>query len=343
MATSWAQLVERGKGLQSVDACLRGAGQVMFQNNPLTGLLFLAGIFWGGSLWVAVSATAGLVVATATAGKLVRVDAASLRSGLYGFNGLLVGAGLATFLHGEGFLAAAYVILGAVVSVYAMSALSAVLAAWRTPALTSPFVLVCCWMLLASYGLSGLSTSGLGPAVLPHLAAPRTSAALLDPMFLLDAWLKGVGQVFLVGNAVTGAIFVVALAVSSWRAALFALLGSAAGMGTALAFGASRAAVGEGMYGFSAVLTAIALGATFYPSSTRTTGVALVGAVFTAIVQAGLDVALQPLGIPTLTSPFVFVAWLFLLPHLQLAPVPHAPLVPVPHAPLAGPTMARGA
>jgi urea transporter len=341
MAMSWGQLVARGKGLESVDAYLRGAGQVMFQNNPLTGLLFLAGIFWGASRWVALAATGGLVIATATARKLVRVDAPSLRSGLYGFNGILVGAGLATFVQGEGFLAVAYIALGAVVSVYAMSALSSVLAAWKTPALTSPFVLVCCWMLLAAYGLSQLSTSGLGPAVLPH-AASGASGSLLDPLFLLEAWLKGVGQVFLVGNAVTGAIFVVALAVSSWRAALFALLGSAAGMGTALAFGASRAAVGEGLYGFSAVLTAIALGATFYPSSARTTGVALVGAVFTAIVQAGLDVALQPLGIPTLTSPFVFVTWLFLLPHLQLAPVPHAPLTPVPHAPLAGPAVKGG-
>ena len=30
-----------------VDVLLRGAGQVMFQNSPWTGLLFLAGIFWG--------------------------------------------------------------------------------------------------------------------------------------------------------------------------------------------------------------------------------------------------------------------------------------------------------
>ena len=29
-----------------VDAVLRGVGQVMFQNNPITGLLFLAGIFF---------------------------------------------------------------------------------------------------------------------------------------------------------------------------------------------------------------------------------------------------------------------------------------------------------
>jgi urea transporter len=326
MGTSWGQLAERSRGLGMLDTWLRGAGQVMLQNNPLTGLLFLSGIFWGASYWVAIAATCGLVVATAAARYLIRVDAGSLRSGLYGFNGLLVGAAVATFLRGEGFLAAAYVVVGAAASAVAMSALSGVLASWKTPALTFPFVLVTWWLLLGALAFSRLVTIGLGPASLPHPAAVAVAAGALDPRFLLEAWLKGVGQVFLVGNAVTGGIFVVALAVSSWRAALFALLGSAVGMGTALAFGASRAMVGEGLYGFSAVLTAIALGATFYPASDRTTGLALFAAVFTAIVQAGLDVALQPLGIPTLTAPFVLVTWLFLLPHLQLAPVPHAPL-----------------
>ena len=28
-----------------IDTLLRGVGQVMFQNNPITGLLFLVGIF----------------------------------------------------------------------------------------------------------------------------------------------------------------------------------------------------------------------------------------------------------------------------------------------------------
>jgi urea transporter len=29
----------------AIDILLRGVGQVMFQNNPITGLLFLVGIF----------------------------------------------------------------------------------------------------------------------------------------------------------------------------------------------------------------------------------------------------------------------------------------------------------
>jgi urea transporter len=36
--------------------------------------------------------------------------------------------------------------------------------------------------------------------------------------------------------------------------------------------------------------------------------------VFTVVVQGAMNVALAPLGVPTLTAPFVLVTWLFLLP-----------------------------
>jgi urea transporter len=41
---------------------------------------------------------------------------------------------------------------------------------------------------------------------------------------------------------------------------------------------------------------------------------AVVGTVFTVIVQGAMNVALTPLAIPTLTAPFVLASWLFLLP-----------------------------
>jgi urea transporter len=52
-------------------------------------------------------------------------------------------------------------------------------------------------------------------------------------------------------------------------------------------------------------------------------GYAVAGAIFTVFAQAALDVALRPLGIPTLTAPFVLATWLFLLPRRSFAPVPH--------------------
>ena len=44
VADRWAGLAQRSPAVGVVDTLLRGVGQVMFQNNPLTGLLFLVGI-----------------------------------------------------------------------------------------------------------------------------------------------------------------------------------------------------------------------------------------------------------------------------------------------------------
>jgi urea transporter len=41
---------------------------------------------------------------------------------------------------------------------------------------------------------------------------------------------------------------------------------------------------------------------------------ALLGTVFTVIVQGALNVAVTPFGIPTLTAAFVLASWFFLLP-----------------------------
>src|SRR5262245_24453696 len=52
--------------IEVVGSLLRGVGQVMFQNNPITGLLFLVGIFIN-SYEYGLSALLGLVVATPAA------------------------------------------------------------------------------------------------------------------------------------------------------------------------------------------------------------------------------------------------------------------------------------
>ncbi|MBQ8874590.1 MAG: urea transporter, partial [Bacteroides sp.] len=70
----------------------------------------------------------------------------------------------------------------------------------------------------------------------------------------------------------------------------------------------------NGLYGFSPVLTAIALGCTFYRPNLRTAIWALLGVLVTVFVQAGMDILMLPFGIPTLTAPFCIATWLFLLP-----------------------------
>ena len=78
------------------DTLLRCVGQMMLQNNPITGLLFLVGIFLN-SYEYGLTALLGLLVATLAA-YLVGADRTLIGNGLFGFNGVLTGITLSGFL-----------------------------------------------------------------------------------------------------------------------------------------------------------------------------------------------------------------------------------------------------
>lgn len=311
----WGSLVASSGFMRFVDRVLRGVGQVMFQDNPLTGAFFLAGIGWGsyaaGMPQVAIAGLVAIIVATLTA-QWLRADETSLNSGLYGYNAYLTGLALATFL-APGALLWAYVVLGGAVSVVASLAISNVVKSWGVGALTFPFCVTTWLLLLATYGFSGLAGTALPSASVvtpfePYAASPLGIADLIQ------GTLHSVSQVFLKGNGVAALLLLVGLAVNSLPAAVCALCGALLAVGTAHVLGAESALITRGLLGFSPVLTAVALGAVFYKPGWRVALYAAVGTIFTVVAQAALNVALTPLAIPALTAPFVIVSWLFLLP-----------------------------
>lgn len=74
----------------------RGIGQVMFQNNALSGLLMLVGVLLN-SWQMALLAIAGNVVSTLAA-YFSGYSREDIRNGLYGFNGTLVGIAIGVFM-----------------------------------------------------------------------------------------------------------------------------------------------------------------------------------------------------------------------------------------------------
>ena len=90
----WESLSASSGIMRFLDVNLRSVGQVMFQNNPLTGILFLAAIALGGSYaatapQVAIAGVLAVVVANLTA-RWLNANSKSLHAGLYGYNGILV-------------------------------------------------------------------------------------------------------------------------------------------------------------------------------------------------------------------------------------------------------------
>ncbi|UQU67593.1 urea transporter [Couchioplanes caeruleus] len=296
-----------------LDAMLRGVSQVFLQNNPMSGLIVLTAVSWGAvaarTPQAAAGAVVGLFVGTLTA-TVLRFPSAAVRNGLFGFNPLLTGLAISIYLPPR-ILTWVYLVLGAVVCTLITRAIAAILDIVELPVLTFPFVLTTWLLLLAAYQFTGLGNRGPGEPALPH--GPGAADVHLTGAFLTAGILKDISEVFLLGNWVTGALILPALLITSRWAAGFAVAGAVVSTFVALGLGADATVVAGGLYGFSAVLTAVALGATFYHPSRRRVPYVLLGVVFTVVVQAALGTALGPVGVPALTAPFVFVTWLFAL------------------------------
>jgi urea transporter len=319
MLASWETRCTTSAILRFVDVNLRGAGQVMFQDNPVSGLLFIIAIGWGSYAGGAPEvATGGLLalVASTFAAWWLRVDKDALHAGLYGFNAYLVGLALPTFLAPSPLLWV-YVAFGGAVSVVATLAISNAFKTWGVSALTAPFVLTALLMLLAANAFAGLAISALP---ISSLIVPIDPSAANPLQFgdFLQGVLKSISQVFLKGSGLAAILLILGLALNSVAAAIAAVLGAVAAVVTAHLLGAESELITGGLLGFSPVLTAIALGTVFHKPGARVAAYALAGTAFTVLVQAAMNMAFTPFGLPTLTGPFVLATWLFLLPRLKL-------------------------
>jgi len=78
--------------LDFVNAILRGVGQVIFANNPVSGALLLAAMFLQAP-WLGGMALAGVIAATLTA-RAMRLEPAAIQNGIFGLSGMLLGAAL---------------------------------------------------------------------------------------------------------------------------------------------------------------------------------------------------------------------------------------------------------
>ncbi|QGF23355.1 urea transporter [Raineyella fluvialis] len=301
--------------LQWVDRVLRGTGQVVFQANWLTGLLILVAIGINSPVYL-VAAVVGVAASTATA-LLLRMEHGMVDAGLTGFNGCLFGIGLVAYLSRDftagswpSALVWAYVVVGAAMTTVMLSAIGSLLGSRTTPALTSPFVFTAWIFLFATLRFSRLVP---GPLLDPSLPTPLVHG----DVYPLGTWFlgtfKGIAEIFFQDNWVSGLVILLAIAVNSRMSALMGLLGSVLGVGVAMLSGARATTIALGLFGFNAALTAMALGGVFFVLNRAGFCYTLFGVVVTVWAWATMSVLLSPVGMPTFTSAFVLVGWVFII------------------------------
>lgn len=306
---------------------LKGTSQVFFMENPITGVLFFVAMAYASyvsGVWATtIGAAIGVVVATLTA-RLLDCDEKSVASGLFGFNGVLVGAALPTFIAASPQLWV-YVVVGAAASTVITAAFSATLTAkWGIPGSTGPFVLTGWLMVAGAYSFGGLHVTGDTPKLASDYV--QGLVAIPTPLELVQIFFRNIGQVYLLGSEISGAIILVGIFIASVPAGIAAAIGSLIAMIVSIGMGADPAIVSQGLYGFSPVLTAIAVGVIFLKTSPRVAIYAALATVVTVFVQGALDVMVSPAGIPSFTAPYVLTMYLFIAPKKLLAPHPHKPV-----------------
>ncbi|MFJ5921708.1 urea transporter [Kitasatospora sp. NPDC092948] len=144
--------------------------------------------------------------------------------------------------------------------------------------------------------------------------APRGARQALDrqPLAYLVASIRGVGQVDLQPQLLTGAFILAALWAAGWKVGLFATLGTLIATATAYLLDVDRGSISQGLQGYSGCLTGIAL-VTFLGNHLATYILAVVGCAVTTVLTASLAVLLKPYGLTPLTAPFCLVSGVMVL------------------------------
>jgi urea transporter/Ca2+-binding EF-hand superfamily protein len=293
---------------------LRSCGQVIFINNPLSGLLLLLAMALQ-SFWAAALTLLGIVAAHLAA-RAIGVDRQSRRQGIYGFNGALVGSAVACFADlaepARPWLWLLLVVLGAGLTTLLVHGLGRWLVRhFGLPPLTLPFCLAT-WLLLAI------------AAVLADPSLPLAAAAAPPPevdslgLALLQALPRGFGQVFLLPGLLSGSVVLAAVAAASPLAALVGLGGGLVAAVTGLVIGAPLATVAQGLWSYNGVLSALAVAGVFYPLTRLSLLAGLLAAALSSLISVPLAalldlVPIEGAPLPLLTLPFVLATMLALL------------------------------
>eukprot|EP00928_Gymnodinium_smaydae_P075073 TRINITY_DN58092_c0_g1_i1.p1 TRINITY_DN58092_c0_g1~~TRINITY_DN58092_c0_g1_i1.p1 ORF type:complete len:404 (+),score=27.58 TRINITY_DN58092_c0_g1_i1:133-1344(+) len=320
-----------------VDACLRGMGQCMFCNNPLTGLFVFMGAC-ANSYYAAFMGLAGLLGATLTAYAILPNPKKAVGNGLFGFSGMLCGLVLALFHFGSdehfdympwAFIAP--VLLGSLSSFLMSGMANLLIPTFGIAPLGLPFVtLAYMWIMACTGGLMSyypVRGALLSPAVLANpLEYSTPPAQHYTAEALARAYLMNIGNSAFSASEVSGVFFLVGIFICSPISGLMAMLGSVMALVFQVAFGISQGMVSTGLLGFNSVLTGLALGNFMVLVGYKVWLWLLAGLFYTFVLTAGLTSAFTPLGIPVLGLPFTVVVWTMVLsardvPGLYLVPL----------------------
>jgi len=265
---------------------MSGIAQVVVQPCSLSGLIILASIAIH-SWKMAMGALLGSVIGTATA-KLLTFDSKDITLGIFGYNATLIGIANIYFFQTTVTTVVIF-ILSCVLSVFVTKWIPKYL---KLPTFTAPFVFIT-WFVILIQDLVKLK--------------PATNILNFTDNIHTAGLGEAVGQVYIQGNGITGVIMLLAILLCSKSSFIWALAATILTWLLAHSLNYLDTNIQNGLYGFSAVLTAIAL------QNMKPIIFPLIAIVLTVFVTQAFILS----GWPSLTAPFVFVSWIVTVAYIS--------------------------
>lgn len=294
--------------LDFINATLRGISQVIFVNNPVSGLLFLIAMFTQ-TPWLGTMSLLGTASATLTAillqkhANIFKLDRHDIQNGILGLNGLLTGATIASLgLFGNGTWNlnwAIAVIVFASFSTLLMQTVGVWFASkFRVAPLGIPFhMAVLSFVILVLFLPQTFFVGSL----------PLTPPSQFNGLQLAQSLPKSIGQVFFSDNYLVGILVVLGIAICSPISAIVGLLGCLMYLLAGLLLQVTPNDLYTGLWGYNAVLTSIAIGGVFYTPNLLSIFIELGCAFLASLFSWGLAALFAPLKLPVMALPFVIV------------------------------------
>ncbi|XP_072232816.1 urea transporter 2 [Leuresthes tenuis] len=288
---------------------LRGVTRVILANNPLSGTLILAALYWA-SPWQGLLGTLGVLASTLTA-VIVGQDSAEVARGLHGFNGMLVSLLMGVFSSAGDWYwwLLLPVCLGSATCVFLFSGLSTLLGHWDLPAAVFPFNIIITLYLLC--------TGENNPYFPHHPATPpgmlRPNVTELNAIQVMHGIPLGVGQIFACQALGPSLLILGAVVLYSPLLTIHALLGSAVGTLAGLSMAVRHDSLYSGLSGFNGALGCMAVGGLFFTFSWRIHLLAIASAFLSAYADIALQNLLGTVGLPACSWAATLIATLMLL------------------------------
>lgn len=272
--------------LHTATSLLNGIGQIMLQNNPWTGLLFLAGIFCG-SVPMGIAAIVSVGIGTSTAW-LLQYDHDEIHEGLYGFSATLVGVALLCFFQSTIIIWAA-VVVGSILA----TLIQHLFIQKKISIYTLPFILVV-WLVLY--------ISATYPTLIVQQNIVTSNATTNSYWGLLS---RGFGQVIFQDNIWAGLLFAIGIFINRPIAMVYALAGIILSSLLAFQLNESDEDIYMGLLSYNAVLCALV----FVGKTAKHILAGLVAVVLSVLIM----ILMRKMNLPPLTFPFVLATWLTLI------------------------------